>query len=48
MTANPNLAPDQKSLGKQGAFIDANAPRTRLYIYKSALRLIADRLNAEL
>ena len=25
MTANPNLASDQKSLGKQGAFIDDNA-----------------------
>ncbi len=25
MTANPNLAADQKSLGKQGAFIDDNA-----------------------
>ena len=25
MTANPNLAVDQKSLGKQGAFIDVNA-----------------------
>ena len=26
MTANPNLASDQKSLGKQGAFIDDTAP----------------------
>jgi len=25
MTANPNLAAHQKSLGKQGAFIDVNA-----------------------
>ena len=25
MTANPNLASDQKSLGKQGAFIDDKA-----------------------
>ncbi len=25
MTANPNLASDQKSLGKWGAFIDDNA-----------------------
>jgi hypothetical protein len=25
MTANPNLAVDQKSLGKQGAFIDDSA-----------------------
>ena len=24
MTANPNLAADQKSLGKQGAIIDVN------------------------
>ena len=26
MTANPNLASDQKSLGKRGAFIDDNTP----------------------
>ena len=30
MTANPNLTADQKSLGKQGAFIDDNAGSPRL------------------
>jgi len=30
MTANPNLAPNQKSLGNQGASIDVNAVRSYL------------------
>ncbi len=36
MTANPNLAADQKSLGKQGAFIDDITLQTTRFLYGSS------------